>query len=59
MEELEAELARIQAAPAPLTALRAEGSHLAAVTGGKGAVLGFVTTEDVLSELVGPARPAA
>jgi hypothetical protein len=44
---------------AALTALRAEGSHLAAVTGGKGAVLGFVTTEDVLSELVGLARPTA
>ena len=42
-----------------LTALRADGSHLAAVTGGKGAVLGFVTTEDVLSELVGLARPTA
>ncbi|MFJ7043443.1 hemolysin family protein [Streptomyces sp. NPDC101112] len=40
-----------------LTALRADGSHLAAVTGGTGAVLGFVTMEDVLSELVGPARP--
>ncbi|WP_171110261.1 MULTISPECIES: hemolysin family protein [Streptomyces] len=38
-----------------LTALRADGSHLAAVTGEKGAVLGFVTMEDVLSELVGPA----
>ncbi|MEV5982555.1 hemolysin family protein [Streptomyces sp. NPDC052114] len=41
-----------------LTALRAEDSHLAAVTGASGAVLGFVTMEDVLSELVGPA-PAA
>ncbi|MEU9736393.1 hemolysin family protein [Streptomyces sp. NPDC048002] len=38
-----------------LTALRAEGSHLAAVTGVSGPVLGFVTMEDVLSELVGPA----
>uniref|UniRef100_UPI001F310341 hemolysin family protein n=1 Tax=Streptomyces sp. CRB46 TaxID=2682613 RepID=UPI001F310341 len=38
-----------------LTALRAEGSHLAAVTGETGAVLGFVTMEDVLTELVGPA----
>ncbi|MFG3658736.1 hemolysin family protein [Streptomyces sp. NPDC047706] len=37
-----------------LTALRADGSHLAAVTGEKGAVLGFVTMDDVLSELVGP-----
>ncbi|WP_171117048.1 MULTISPECIES: hemolysin family protein [Streptomyces] len=42
-----------------LTALRTDGSHLAAVTGETGAVLGFVTMEDVLSELVGPARPAA
>ncbi|MER7173512.1 hemolysin family protein [Streptomyces mesophilus] len=42
-----------------LTALRAEGSHLAAVTGDKGIVLGFVTMEDVLSELVGPAPAAA
>ncbi|MFD7710354.1 hemolysin family protein [Streptomyces sp. NPDC059785] len=41
-----------------LTALRAAGSHLAAVTGEKGTVLGFVTMEDVLSELVGPAAPA-
>ncbi|MGW0551992.1 hemolysin family protein [Streptomyces altiplanensis] len=38
-----------------LTALRAAGSHLAAVTGDKGTVLGFVTMEDVLEELVGPA----
>ncbi|MGC0336893.1 hemolysin family protein [Streptomyces sp. SLBN-8D4] len=37
-----------------LTALRADGSHLAAVTGQTGAVLGFVTMEDVLTELVGP-----
>ncbi|MDT9695333.1 hemolysin family protein [Streptomyces sp. P17] len=42
-----------------LTALRADGSHLAAVTGETGAVLGFVTMEDVLSELVGPAPAAA
>jgi CBS domain containing-hemolysin-like protein len=42
-----------------LTALRAAGSHLAAVTGETGAVIGFVTMEDVLSELVGPARAAA
>ncbi len=42
-----------------LTALRAEGSHLAAVTGQGGTVLGFVTMEDVLSELVGPAPAAA
>ncbi|MFM9372804.1 hemolysin family protein [Streptomyces sp. Da 82-17] len=37
-----------------LTALRAADSHLAAVTGADGTVLGFVTMEDVLSELVGP-----
>jgi CBS domain containing-hemolysin-like protein len=41
-----------------LTALRAEGSHLAAVVGESGTVIGFVTMEDVLSELVGPAAPA-
>ncbi|MFF1507192.1 hemolysin family protein [Streptomyces sp. NPDC058326] len=38
-----------------LTALRAADSHLAAVTGAGGAVLGYVTMEDVLDELVGPA----
>ncbi|MEU3822222.1 hemolysin family protein [Streptomyces sp. NPDC030392] len=38
-----------------LTAMRAGGTHLAAVTGDKGTVIGFVTMEDVLSELVGPA----
>lgn len=38
-----------------LTALRATGSHLAGVTSESGTVLGFVTMEDVLSELVGPA----
>ncbi|MEU3745611.1 MULTISPECIES: hemolysin family protein [Streptomyces] len=38
-----------------LTALRAADSHLAAVTGESGAVLGYVTMEDVLDELVGPA----
>ncbi|MBC7270940.1 MAG: HlyC/CorC family transporter [Streptomyces sp.] len=42
-----------------LTALRAEGSHLAAVLGGSGKVIGFVTMEDVLSELVGPAPATA
>ncbi|MEU6084644.1 hemolysin family protein [Streptomyces sp. NPDC047108] len=36
-----------------LTAMRAAGTHLAAVRGDKGAVLGFVTMEDVLAELVG------
>ncbi|MFF8031513.1 MULTISPECIES: hemolysin family protein [unclassified Streptomyces] len=38
-----------------LTALRAAGSHLAAVLGEGGKVIGFVTMEDVLTELVGPA----
>lgn len=42
-----------------LTAMRAAGTHLAAVTGGPGGLLGFVTMEDVLEELVGPAAPAA
>jgi CBS domain containing-hemolysin-like protein len=36
-----------------MTAMRAAGTHLAAVTGNKGTVLGFVTMEDVLEELVG------
>lgn len=38
-----------------LTALRADGSHLAVVTGESGAVIGYVTMEDVIGELVGPA----
>lgn len=38
-----------------MTAMRAAGTHLAAVAGGKGTVIGFVTMEDVLTELVGPA----
>ncbi|MET7715628.1 hemolysin family protein [Streptomyces sp. NPDC005407] len=38
-----------------MTAMRAAGTHLAAVTGAKGTVIGFVTMEDVLEELVGPA----
>ncbi|MDT0308849.1 hemolysin family protein [Streptomyces sp. DSM 44917] len=38
-----------------LTAMRSRVTHLAAVTGPSGALLGFVTMEDVLSELVGPA----
>lgn len=38
-----------------LTALRADDTHLAAVTGDKGTMIGFVTMEDVLSELFGPA----
>ncbi|MCC9711717.1 hemolysin family protein [Streptomyces sp. MNU76] len=37
-----------------MTAMRAAGTHLAAVTGEKGTVIGFVTMEDVLEELVGP-----
>ena len=42
-----------------LTAMRADGTHLAAVTGDRGTVLGFVTMEDVLSELVGPTAGSA
>ncbi|MFI7276606.1 hemolysin family protein [Streptomyces sp. NPDC049879] len=43
-----------------LTAMRAASTHLAAVTSDKGALLGFVTMEDVLTELVGPpTTPAA
>ncbi|GAU70778.1 hypothetical protein SSP35_22_00820 [Streptomyces sp. NBRC 110611] len=38
-----------------MTAMRAAGTHLAAVTGDKGTVIGFVTMEDVLEELVGAA----
>ncbi|MEI7030459.1 hemolysin family protein [Streptomyces pratensis] len=38
-----------------LTAMRAAGTHLAAVAGDKGTVIGFVTMEDVLEELVGAA----
>ncbi|MFI5808507.1 hemolysin family protein [Streptomyces sp. NPDC051561] len=41
-----------------MTAMRAAGTHLAAVTGDKGTVIGFVTMEDVLEELVGPATRA-
>ncbi|MFF3563698.1 hemolysin family protein [Streptomyces sp. NPDC002574] len=41
-----------------LTALRAAGAHLAAVADEDGTVLGYVTMEDVLEELVGPAAPA-
>ena len=41
-----------------LTALRGEGSHLAAAVGENGKVIGFVTMEDVLTDLVGPAAPA-
>ncbi|AYV25727.1 Magnesium and cobalt efflux protein CorC [Streptomyces sp. ADI95-16] len=38
-----------------LTAMRAAGTHLAAVTGNQGTVIGFVTMEDLLEELVGAA----
>ncbi|RKN06957.1 hemolysin family protein [Streptomyces radicis] len=41
-----------------LTAMRADGTHLAAVAGGRGTVLGFVTMEDVLTTLVGPVSSA-
>jgi CBS domain containing-hemolysin-like protein len=37
-----------------LTAMRAAVTHLAAVTSGKGRLLGFVAMADVLAELVGP-----
>ncbi|MFJ1566535.1 hemolysin family protein [Streptomyces erythrochromogenes] len=39
-----------------MTAMRAAGTHLAAVTGSKSTVLGFVTMEDLLEELVGAAH---
>ncbi|MEU2900539.1 hemolysin family protein [Streptomyces sp. NPDC001273] len=42
-----------------MTAMRAAGTHLAAVTGEKGTVIGFVTMEDVLEELVGPSPSTA
>ncbi len=42
-----------------MTAMRAAGTHLAAVTGNKGTVIGFVTMEDVLEELVGPTPDTA
>ncbi|WP_039938964.1 hemolysin family protein [Streptomyces himastatinicus] len=42
-----------------LTAMRGAGTHLAAVTGEGGAVLGFVTMTDVLEELVGEAASDA
>ncbi|MER6523544.1 MULTISPECIES: hemolysin family protein [unclassified Streptomyces] len=38
-----------------MTAMRDAGTHLAAVTGDEGEVLGFVTMEDLLEELVGAA----
>ncbi|MGW1926028.1 hemolysin family protein [Streptomyces massasporeus] len=42
-----------------MTAMRAAGTHMAAVTGEKGTVIGFVTMEDVLEELVGPSPSEA
>ena len=42
-----------------LTAMRGAGTHLAAVTGDGGSVLGFVTMTDVLEELVGEAASVA
>ncbi|UED87288.1 hemolysin family protein [Streptomyces profundus] len=38
-----------------LTAMRAAETHLASVVNERGTLLGFVTMEDVLAELVGPA----
>ncbi|MEW1633099.1 hemolysin family protein [Streptomyces sp. NPDC093801] len=38
-----------------MTAMRGAGTHLAAVTDARGTVVGFVTMEDVLEELVGEA----
>ncbi|MFF0215392.1 hemolysin family protein [Streptomyces vinaceus] len=38
-----------------MTAMRVAGTHLAAVTDARGTVVGFVTMEDVLEELVGEA----
>jgi CBS domain containing-hemolysin-like protein len=40
-----------------LGAMRAAGTHLAAVTSRTGAVVGYVTMEDVLQQLVGPPGP--
>jgi CBS domain containing-hemolysin-like protein len=40
-----------------LTAMRAAGTHLAAVTSRTGALVGYVTMEDVLQQLVGPPVP--
>ncbi|MGF1341084.1 hemolysin family protein [Streptomyces flavovirens] len=41
-----------------MTAMRSAGTHLAAVAGDRGTVIGFVTMEDVLGELVGPSTPS-
>ncbi|MFI5766903.1 hemolysin family protein [Streptomyces sp. NPDC051563] len=38
-----------------MTAMRTAGTHLAGVAGDKGTVIGFVTMEDLLEELVGAA----
>ncbi|MGP4114280.1 hemolysin family protein [Streptomyces sp. 4N509B] len=40
-----------------LTAMRAASTHLATVTSDKGTLLGYVTMEDVLTELVRPNAP--
>ncbi|WP_326595506.1 hemolysin family protein [Streptomyces sp. NBC_01803] len=40
-----------------LTAMRGAQTHLAAVTSGRGTLLGFVAMEDVLAELVGRSAP--
>jgi magnesium and cobalt exporter, CNNM family len=40
-----------------LTAMRAAGTHLASVTNDAGVVVGYVTMEDVLQQLVGPPDP--
>ncbi|WP_329381066.1 hemolysin family protein [Streptomyces sp. NBC_01351] len=42
-----------------MTAMRDAGTHLAAVTGTQDSVIGFVTMEDLLDELVGAAHDAA
>jgi CBS domain containing-hemolysin-like protein len=39
--------------------MRAARTHVAAVTGEEGVLLGFVTMDDVLEELVGPPIAAA
>lgn len=41
-----------------LTAMRAAVTHLAVVISDRGALLGYVTMEDVLAELVGPVAPS-
>lgn len=39
-----------------MTAMRDAGTHLAAVAAATGTVIGFVTMEDLLEELVGAAH---